>query len=133
MFRISLFLFSTNPARQMYDPLMDRILGLNFLFSLIDEQKQPTILHDLFCVHVPDTLKYFAYTKIFLRELRRVLREWACCMGVKCSSEVFQRSMEQNFGDIDGAEIIVDDILIHEELSKNTISAWRPCSRRHDQ
>ena len=34
-------------------------------------------------------------------------------MGVKCSSEVFQRSMEQNFGNIDGVEIIVDDILIH--------------------
>ena len=34
-------------------------------------------------------------------------------MGLKCSAEVFQREMSSQFADIDGVEIVVDDILIH--------------------
>ena len=34
-------------------------------------------------------------------------------MGAKCSGEVFQREMIHHFGDIEGVEIVVDDILIH--------------------
>jgi len=34
-------------------------------------------------------------------------------MGAKCSSEVVQREMQTHFGVIDGAEVIVDDILVH--------------------
>ena len=34
-------------------------------------------------------------------------------MGLKCSPEVFQREMVQQFGGIEGVEIVVDDILIH--------------------
>ena len=34
-------------------------------------------------------------------------------IGAKCSSEVFQRCMEMHFGSIQGAEVIVDDILVH--------------------
>lgn len=34
-------------------------------------------------------------------------------MGLKSSSEVFQREMVMHFGDIEGVEIVVDDILVH--------------------
>ena len=34
-------------------------------------------------------------------------------MGLKSSSEVFQREMVMHFGDIQGVEIVVDDILVH--------------------
>lgn len=34
-------------------------------------------------------------------------------MGAKCSAEVFQRDMSMVMGDIDGVEIVVDDILVH--------------------
>lgn len=34
-------------------------------------------------------------------------------MGAKCSAEVFQREMKLNFGDLEGVEIVVDDILVH--------------------
>ena len=34
-------------------------------------------------------------------------------MGVKCSSEVFQREMTHHFGGMDGVEVVVDDILVH--------------------
>ena len=34
-------------------------------------------------------------------------------MGIKSSSDVFQRKMIEAFGDIDGVEVVVDDILIH--------------------
>lgn len=34
-------------------------------------------------------------------------------MGAKCASEVFQREMETHFGCMNGAEVIVDDILVH--------------------
>ena len=36
-------------------------------------------------------------------------------MGVKCSSEVFQREMTHHFGGMDGVEVVVDDILVHGE------------------
>ena len=39
-------------------------------------------------------------------------------MGAKCSSEVFQREMQTHFGTIDGAEVIVDDILVHGKTLK---------------
>ena len=34
-------------------------------------------------------------------------------MGLKCSAEVFQEKMQTLFGDIEGVEIVVDDILVH--------------------
>lgn len=34
-------------------------------------------------------------------------------MGIKCASDVFQREMIHQFGDIQGVEIVMDDILIH--------------------
>ena len=34
-------------------------------------------------------------------------------MGAKCSAEVFQREMMNCFSDLDGVEIVVDDILVH--------------------
>jgi hypothetical protein len=34
-------------------------------------------------------------------------------MGAKCSAEVFQREMVNCFSDLDGVEIVVDDILVH--------------------
>ncbi len=34
-------------------------------------------------------------------------------MGIKCASEVFQRQMVNQFGHIEGVEIVVDDLLIH--------------------
>ncbi len=34
-------------------------------------------------------------------------------MGLKCASEVFQREMVHQFGDITGVEVVVDDLLVH--------------------
>ena len=34
-------------------------------------------------------------------------------MGAKCSAEIFQREMMNVFSDLDGVEVVVDDILVH--------------------
>ena len=34
-------------------------------------------------------------------------------MGIKSSSDVFQRKMTEIFGDIEGVEIVIDDVLVH--------------------
>jgi len=34
-------------------------------------------------------------------------------MGIKSASDVYQRKMVESFGNIDGVEIVVDDILVH--------------------
>ena len=34
-------------------------------------------------------------------------------MGITCASEVFQREMVHQFGEMEGVEIVVDDILVH--------------------
>ena len=34
-------------------------------------------------------------------------------MGLKCASEVFQREMVRQFGELDGVEVVVDDLLVH--------------------
>lgn len=34
-------------------------------------------------------------------------------MGIKCASEIFQREMQTYVGTMEGAEVIVDDILVH--------------------
>ena len=34
-------------------------------------------------------------------------------MGVKSAGEVYQREMEKHFGELEGVEIVVDDILVH--------------------
>ena len=34
-------------------------------------------------------------------------------MGLKCTSEIFQREMIRQFGDIEGVEVVVDDLLVH--------------------
>ncbi|XP_060069286.1 uncharacterized protein K02A2.6-like [Ylistrum balloti] len=34
-------------------------------------------------------------------------------MGLKCAGEVFQREMITQFGNLDGVEVVVDDVLVH--------------------
>ncbi|XP_013404021.1 uncharacterized protein K02A2.6, partial [Lingula anatina] len=34
-------------------------------------------------------------------------------MGIKCASEIFQREMNTHFGNLEGVEIMMDDILVH--------------------
>ena len=34
-------------------------------------------------------------------------------MGLKCFGEVFQREMVTHFGNMEGVEIVIDDILVH--------------------
>ena len=51
-------------------------------------------------------------------------------MGAKCSAEIFQREMTKHFSDIDGVEIVVDDILVHGKTQAEHNSRLRQVLQR---
>jgi len=46
-------------------------------------------------------------------------------MGIKSAPEIYQRAMNDTFGDIEGVEIIMDDILIHGPTTETHMQIYR--------